>query len=91
MDIKEVASFKAADLKNTGPIFREASRGIVKISRHSERYVLMRESDLQQLLTEAADPRPKTLADLLEGYDAEAVKAKLGSWVTDGPIGKEVL
>ena len=38
MDIKEVASFKAADLKNTGLIFREASRGIVKISRHSERY-----------------------------------------------------
>jgi hypothetical protein len=35
MDIKEVASFKAADLKNTGPIFREASRGIVKISRHA--------------------------------------------------------
>ena len=91
MDIKEVASFKAADLKNTGLIFREASRGIVKISRHSERYVLMRQADLEQMLAEAADPRPKTLADLLVGYDAEAVKAKLGSWAADGPVGKAIL
>ncbi len=91
MEIKEVASFKAADLKNAGQVFREASRGIVKISRHSERYVLMRETELAQLLSEAADPRPKTLADLLEGYDADAVKARLGSWLTDASVGKEVL
>ena len=82
MGIKEAASLKAADLKDFAPAFREASRGIVKISRHGERYVLMRESQLKQLLTEAADPHPKKLTDLLVGYDAKAVKAKLGSWVT---------
>lgn len=82
MEIKEVASFEVADLKDSGAIFREASRGIVKIRHHGERYVLMREPHLEQLMTEVADPHPKTLTDLLVGYDAKAVKAKLGFWVT---------
>jgi hypothetical protein len=51
----------------------------------------MRESDLEQLLADAADPRPRTLADLLVGYDADAVKSRLGSWLDHPPVGKEIV
>lgn len=42
-------------------------------------------------MAEAADPRPKTLADMLVDYNAEEVKARLSSWLTDAPVGKELL
>jgi hypothetical protein len=43
------------------------------------------------LIAEAADPRPKNLADLLVDYDADEIKARLSWWLTDGPAGKELL
>ena len=42
-------------------------------------------------LAEAADPRPKTLADLVAGYDADRVKVRLAGWLADTPAGNEAL
>jgi hypothetical protein len=50
----------------------------------------MREEQLAEIVAEASDPRPKTLADLLVNYDAEDVKKRLGGWLTDPPVGKEI-
>jgi hypothetical protein len=63
----------------------------VRIKRRGEAFLLLRESHFETLMAEAADPRPKTLADMLVDYNAEEVKARLSSWLTDAPVGKELL
>ena len=83
------ASFTATALKSPGPVLDAAARGLVRITRRGETFVLLREAHLTELLAEAADPRPKTLADLVAGYDPAA--ASLGTWLADPPAGKEAL
>jgi len=53
--------------------------------------LLLRETQFDLLIAEAADPRPKSLADLLVDYNAEEVKARLSWWLTDAPAGRELL
>ncbi len=91
MTLKSVASFTATNLKTPGPILDAAARGPVRITRRGEAFVMMREAQLAEILAEAADPRPKSLADLLTGYDAAEVKSRLGAWLADAPAGKESL
>lgn len=89
MDV--LCEFAATALKSTGPVFDAASRGAVRITRHRERYVLVREERLEQIIAEAADPRPKTLAELVAGHDAKAEKVALRGWLDDEPVGNEAL
>lgn len=91
MSDQRVAEFTASDLKAPGPILDAAVRGIVRIRRRAETFVLLREAELDALLAEAADPRPKTLGDLLQGYDAPEVTGRLRGWLEDRPAGKEGL
>ena len=91
MKTQSVATFTATNLKTPGPVLDAAVRGPVRITRRGETFVLLREAQLANLLAEAADPRPKTLADLVAGYDAESVVSSLEGWLTDGPVGKEAL
>ena len=91
MHTKAVANFMASDLKKSGPILDAAMRGVVRISRRKEVYVLLRESQFEEIIEDAADPRPKCLADLLVGYDADDVKKRLGGWLNDAPAGGEAL
>jgi hypothetical protein len=86
-----VASFTATNLKTPGPVLDAAARGPVRITRRGEIFVLLREARLTELLAEATDPRPKNLADLVAGYDADGVKARLAGWLADPPAGREAL
>jgi hypothetical protein len=91
MKIQPIAAFTATSLKTPGPVLDAATRGPVRITRRGESFVLLRETELAEILVEAADPRPKSLADLVKDYDAEDVKSRLGAWLTDAPVGKEAL
>ena len=91
MKICSGANFTATNLKTPGPVFAAAARGPVRITRGGEAFVLLREAQLEEIIADAADPRPKSLADLVAGYDADSVKARLGGWLADGPAGKEAL
>lgn len=89
MTIEATATFMASDLKQSGPILDAAMRGIVRIKRRGEAFVLLREAQFDHIVAEAADPRPKTLADLVAGHDAAEVKSRLGHWHADQPAGRE--
>ncbi len=91
MKIEAVANFTASDLKQSGPILDKAVQGIVRIQRRGEAFLLLREAQFDRIIEEAADPRPKSLADLLIGYDAEDIKTRLAVWNADPPVGSEVL
>ena len=89
MTIQTIADFTASDLKQSGPILDTATRGLVRIRRRGDAFLLMREVQFERLVAEAADPRPKTLADLLIGYDPKDVKERLSGWLADAPEGHE--
>ncbi len=91
MSVETIASFTASDLKQSGPILDAAARGVVRVTRRNDVFLLLRETQLTQMLQEAADPRPKNLADLLVDYDRDEVKARLGVWNGDAPSGIEDL
>lgn len=89
MRVQSVADFTASDLKTSGPVLDAAAQGVVRIRRRGQTFVLMSEARLDEIVAEASDPRPKTLADLVEGYDADDAKSRLRGWFADGPVGKE--
>jgi len=91
MKIEAVASFTATNLKAPGPVLDAATRGLVRITRRGETFVILREAQFAEILADAADPRPKTLADLLAGYEAEEVKSRLRGWLDDKQSGREAL
>jgi hypothetical protein len=91
MSVETVASFAASDLKQSGPILDAATRGVVRITRRSDVFLLLREAQFADIMREAADPRPKTLADLLVDYDPADIKTRLGAWTADAPAGTETL
>jgi hypothetical protein len=90
MEFTFVSSFTATDLKAPGPVLDAATRGPVRVTRRGQSFVLMREEQLAEIVADAADPRPKTLADLVVDYGAEDVKKRLGGWLRDPPVGKEI-
>jgi len=89
MAIETIADFTASDLKQSGPVLDSAARGVVRIRRRGDAFLLLREAHFEQLMAEAADPRPKTLADLLVDYDAADVNNRLSGWLADTPTGNE--
>lgn len=91
MRTPSVAEFTASDLKASGPVLDAAARGVVRIRRRGQTFVLMSEARLEEIVAEASDPRPKSLADLVKDYDADDVKSRLREWFADGPAGKEVI
>jgi len=91
MDMKPVAQFFASDLKKSAPVLDAAMQGLVVIKRRNEQFVLLRQTQLDQMMEEAADPRPKCLEDLLVDYDAVKIKQLLAAWDNDPPAGSEIL
>ena len=89
MHMASIAEFTASDLKASGPVLDAAVRGVVRIRRRSQTFVLLSEARFAEIVAEASDPRPKSLADLVKGYDANDVKARLRGWEADEPVGKE--
>ena len=86
-----IAEFRASDLKQSGSVLDAAQRGAVRITRNRTRFVLIEETRFRQMLEDAADPRPKTLADLVSGYDAAEVRRRLAPWMADEPADAERL
>lgn len=92
MEIEYVADYSATDFsKKVGRALDAAGQGAVRVQRRGETFVLLRKRQLEQIVQDAADTRPKSLDDLLAHYDAAEVKAAMGGWLNDGPAGKEVL
>jgi hypothetical protein len=87
--MSSIAEFRASDLKTSGPVLDTAARGVVRIRRRSQTFVLLSEARFDEIVAEASDPRPKSLADLVRGYDADDVKSRLREWEADGAVGKE--
>ncbi|MBL6457208.1 hypothetical protein JMJ55_17870 [Belnapia sp. T6] len=91
MHVPSIAEFTASDLKTSGPVLDAAVRGVVRIRRRGQTFVLLSEARLDEIVAEASDPRPKSLADLVQGYDAEDVKNRLRGWEAEEAVGKEGL
>jgi hypothetical protein len=86
-----VKTVAASALKAPGPILDAARDGLVTITRRNEEFVLVSRRRLTAIVQDALDPRPKSLDDLLKGFDAEAHREALGGWLADPPVGREVL
>jgi hypothetical protein len=91
-DGRIVTTYTATDLnKAGGRVLDNAGHGTVRIKRRGTSYVLMREDNLDSLLTAARDGRPQSLEDLVRGYDAGRIKALTRCFLDDAPVGKERL
>lgn len=84
------ASFSATDLnKSGGKLLDTALSGPVRITRRDQRFVLLREDALVELLADAQDDRPKSLDDLLRHYDGAKIRTRTRAFLDDPPAGKE--
>ena len=66
-------------------------KGGVEITRRGQRFALVRQDFLNELIEEAREGRPSSLADLLVDYDREKIR-KLTSEFAEAPlVGGEVI
>lgn len=92
MPLDFVAEYNATSFsKRPGHALDAAVQGAVRVQRRGEVFILLRARQLDEIIREASDPRPKTLEDMLQGYDASEIKAQMAGWLSDKPQGKEVL
>jgi hypothetical protein len=77
--------------KSGGKLLDKALEGAVQITRREQRFVLIREEQLAQLIDEAGGDRPQSLDDLLRDYDAAKIKKLTRGYLDDPPKGKEML
>ncbi len=78
--------------KYGGRVWDEAwQNGGVEITRRDQRFVVMRADYLEKVIDEARDDRPKTLEDLLTGYDADKIRRLTQGFMNDAPKGRESL
>lgn len=92
MALDFVADYTATSFsKRPGHALDTAAQGAVRVQRRGEVFILLRAHHLDEIIREAGDPRPKTLEDMLRGYDASEVKAGMAGWLADTPAGKEAL
>ena len=87
-----VADYSATEFsKHASQVLDMAGQGAVRVKRRNEVFVLLRERHLDQIVADAQDNRPKTLEDMLQGYNADQMKAGMTGWLEDIPAGKETL
>ncbi|HTR17900.1 MAG TPA: hypothetical protein VMI52_12820 [Acetobacteraceae bacterium] len=92
MHLVFVADYSATDFsKKASRALDAAVQGAVRVKRRDEVFVLLRERQLEEIVQDASDPRPKTLEDMITGYDAAEIKSRMSGWLADEPTGKEVL
>ncbi|MBF0166232.1 MAG: hypothetical protein HQL45_01275 [Alphaproteobacteria bacterium] len=87
------ASYSTTDINKSGArVYDEAwARGGVEIRRHSQRFALIRQDVLDQMIADAGDKRPRSLADLLNDYDADKIKGLTGDFLAAPSRGKELI
>ncbi len=87
-----VADYSATDFsKRASQVLDMAGHGAVRVRRMNEVFVVLRERQLNDIVEDARDPRPKSLEDMLEFYDADDIKANLKGWLEDKPAVNEAL
>lgn len=92
MTVPVVAQLSSTDLnKASGKVLDTAAEGPVRILRRNQRFVLLREEALDEMLEAARDDRPQSLEDLLDGYDPDKIRRLAGGFLSDPPSGKEML
>jgi hypothetical protein len=92
MRLDFVAEYQATEFsKHPGRVLDAAARGAVRVKRRGEVFVLLRARQFEEIIRDAGDARPKTLEDMLVGYDAAEIKARIGGWLAGAPVGKEVI
>ncbi|MFA7431459.1 MAG: hypothetical protein WCZ23_14970 [Rhodospirillaceae bacterium] len=86
-------SFSTTEVnKSGGRVWDEAwQNGGVEITRRDQRFVVMRVDYLEKVIDEARDDRPKTLEDLLAGYDGDKIRRLTHGFMNDKPSGRESL
>lgn len=92
MTVSIVADVSSTDLnKTSGKVLDKAVLGPVRISRRNQRFVVLREETLEDMLNAARTNRPQSLEDMLQGYDKDAARREAGSLLSAPPVGREVL
>ncbi len=87
-----IADYSATDFsKHASQVLDMATQGAVRVKRRNEVFVVLRERQLDEIMRDARDQRPQSLTDMLEGYDADEIKAGMAGWLTDDPAGKEAI
>jgi hypothetical protein len=90
--LRFAAIYSATDLnKSGGKLLDSALEGAIEITRREQSFVLIRRDQLLRLLEEARDDRPKSLDDLLRGYDAGKINKLTRGFLDDEPSGKELI
>ncbi len=92
--VRPVTEFTASSLKSDGVVLDAADKGIVRITRRSQRFILISEDQVTAFVADAVKPEPRTLADLLEGFDSETaagLRGKMSGWLANKPQGGELI
>ena len=77
--------------KTSGKVLDLALKGPVRIVRRNQNFIVIREEDLEEMLESAKGGRPRTLQDMLVGYDQEKINSLVGGFIADPPVGKEII
>ena len=77
--------------KTSGKVLGLAQKGPVRVVRRLERFIVIREDVLDDMLEAAKENRPKTLQDMLVGYDRDKIQILVGGFISDPPEGKEII
>lgn len=87
------ASFSTTEINKSGAkVYDEAwVRGGVEITRRGQKFALLRQDVLEDMLSAASDRRPQSLEDLLRDYDADKIRKLSGVFLTAPPRGKELI
>lgn len=88
--LRFAARYSATEMnKSGGKLLDRALEGAVQITRRAQHFVLLREDHLAHMIEDARDGRPKSLDDLLQGYDAGKLKRRVRRFLDEPPAGKE--
>ncbi len=77
--------------KTSGRVLDLAQKGPVRVIRRSQHFIVIREEALDDMLEAAQENRPKTIQDMLVGYDREKIMKLVGGFISDPPKGKEII
>jgi len=92
MSVAVIAEMSSTDLnKTSGKVLDMAFEGPVRVTRRNQRFVVMTEDTLENLLEAARDNWPQSLEDLLQDYDKDKIRRLAGGFLSDPPVGKEIL
>jgi hypothetical protein len=86
------ARYSAAELNGAGDkLLDNALEGAVEITRGKQRFVLIRRDQLLRLIEDVRTDCPRSLGDLLRGYDAGKINKRARGFLDDEPTGKELI